>query len=328
MRQRWRVVLVDEFQDTDPVQWRVIESAFSGHSTLILIGDPKQAIYGFRGGDIHTYLKAARAADARYTLGTNWRSDEALVESLQTVMGGAALGHPDIVVHDVDVHHADIDWPGHHTTRRSGCGCQRPTVGCSGTTTFRSTCCASHITADLAADIGALLDSRATSTGGRAGPRHRGDRRKHDDARACRDALAPRVSRRSIPATDVFDSQAAKDWLCLLEAFDQPHRSGLVRAAACTMFFGETAETLPPRVMRSPTGWLDAAGVGRSRPRARGGRGVRGRAGARHGPPRLGQRGGERDMTDLAHITQLLQETAHRDHCGLPALRDWLRAVR
>ena len=44
--------------------------------------------------------------------------------------------------------------------------------------------------------------------------------------------------------SDVFTSEAAEDWLCLLEAFDQPHRPGMVRAAAATMFFGETAETL------------------------------------------------------------------------------------
>src|SRR5699024_4391261 len=47
MRRRWRVVLVDEFQDTDPVQWQILDRAFPGHSTLGLTGDPKQAIYGF-----------------------------------------------------------------------------------------------------------------------------------------------------------------------------------------------------------------------------------------------------------------------------------------
>ena len=62
MRRRWKVVLVDEFQDTDPVQWQVLDRAFSGHATLVLIGDPKQAIYAFRGGDIVTYLKAAETA--------------------------------------------------------------------------------------------------------------------------------------------------------------------------------------------------------------------------------------------------------------------------
>src|SRR6185437_86062 len=70
MHQRWPIVMVDEFQDTDPVQWQVIDRAFSGRSTLILIGDPKQAIYAFRGGDIVTYLRAARTAGDKRTLVT------------------------------------------------------------------------------------------------------------------------------------------------------------------------------------------------------------------------------------------------------------------
>ncbi|EUA52204.1 uvrD/REP helicase N-terminal domain protein [Mycobacterium xenopi 4042] len=114
-------MLVDEFQDTDLIQWQVLERAFSGYATLILIGDPKQAIYGFRGGDIHTYLKAARTADARYTLGVNWRSDKPLVDSLQTVLQGAALGHSEIVVHDIDAHHDGHRLAGPRTTRRFGC---------------------------------------------------------------------------------------------------------------------------------------------------------------------------------------------------------------
>ena len=80
MRRRWRFVLVDEFQDTDPVQWQVIDRAFSGHADIVLIGDPKQAIYAFRGGDVVTYLTAARTATTQATLGTNWRSDQALVD--------------------------------------------------------------------------------------------------------------------------------------------------------------------------------------------------------------------------------------------------------
>ena len=68
---------------------------------------------------------------------------------------------------------------------------------------------------------------------------------RHKDAGACFRALCDA----GVPAvytgdTDVFASDAADDWLCLLEAFDQPHRPGMVRAAAATMFFGETAESL------------------------------------------------------------------------------------
>ena len=63
LRERYRVVLVDEFQDTDPVQWEILRRAFHGHSTLILIGDPKQAIYAFRGADVYSYLDAVGQAD-------------------------------------------------------------------------------------------------------------------------------------------------------------------------------------------------------------------------------------------------------------------------
>ena len=105
MRQRWKIVLVDEFQDTDPVQWRVLDRAFSGFATMVLIGDPKQAIYAFRGGDVFTYLQAADTATRRQTLGVNWRSDASLLAAFQTVLEGAALGDDRIVVHDVTAHH-------------------------------------------------------------------------------------------------------------------------------------------------------------------------------------------------------------------------------
>ena len=59
LRDRYRVVLVDEFQDTDPVQWRIMQTAFGdGETTLVLIGDPKQAIYAFRGADVYAYIEA------------------------------------------------------------------------------------------------------------------------------------------------------------------------------------------------------------------------------------------------------------------------------
>ena len=103
MRGRWRIVLVDEFQDTDPVQWEILRRAFHGHATLILIGDPKQAIYAFRGADVFSYLDAVEDAGAVATLGTNWRSDAALVEGLDALLRGAALGDERIV--DVHIGH-------------------------------------------------------------------------------------------------------------------------------------------------------------------------------------------------------------------------------
>lgn len=105
LREAYRVVVVDEFQDTDPRQWEVLRTAFHGHSDLYLIGDPKQAIYGFRGGDVQTYLAAARQADRRLTLRTNWRSDESVVGGIASVLGGTALGDPDISVGPVTARH-------------------------------------------------------------------------------------------------------------------------------------------------------------------------------------------------------------------------------
>ncbi len=87
LRQRYRVVMVDEFQDTDPVQWDILRAAFAGHRTLILIGDPKQAIYAFRGADVYSYLDAVGQADRVQTLSTNWRSDAALLDGLDRADG-------------------------------------------------------------------------------------------------------------------------------------------------------------------------------------------------------------------------------------------------
>jgi exodeoxyribonuclease V beta subunit len=82
--ERYPAILVDEFQDTDPVQYRIfrrIRAADAG--LLVLIGDPKQAIYRFRGADVYSYLEAARdAGDNRWTLGVNHRSDPALVAAI------------------------------------------------------------------------------------------------------------------------------------------------------------------------------------------------------------------------------------------------------
>ena len=247
MHRRWPIVMVDEFQDTDPVQWQVIDRAFSGRCTVILIGDPKQAIYAFRGGDIVTYLHAADSAGDQKTLTTNWRSDSALLDRLQVVLRGAQLGDPAIVVDDVEAYHQGHRLAGapHHDPFRLRVG-QRPTLGRSGLENLPIDELREHIGADVAADIGALLASDATFDGERLRARDIAVIvEKHKDAGACFRALCDA----GIPAvytgdSDVFTSDAAEDWLCLLEAFDQPHRPGMVRAAAATMFIGETAETL------------------------------------------------------------------------------------
>jgi len=79
IRKKYHAALIDEFQDTDPVQYEIFRTVFSDGHILFLIGDPKQAIYSFRGADIFTYMAACRDATHRYTLGTNWRSEADLI---------------------------------------------------------------------------------------------------------------------------------------------------------------------------------------------------------------------------------------------------------
>ena len=83
---KFRAALIDEFQDTDPIQYAIFKKVFgSKQSTLFLIGDPKQAIYSFRGADIFTYMDAARDVESRFTLGENWRSEPDLIAAINTI---------------------------------------------------------------------------------------------------------------------------------------------------------------------------------------------------------------------------------------------------
>lgn len=101
---QYPAALIDEFQDTDPLQWRIFQRIYADRTpvSLLLIGDPKQAIYGFRGADIHTYLQARDAAQSpSWTLSTNYRSTKPLVAAVNRIFqhadqwpfGAFAFGH-------------------------------------------------------------------------------------------------------------------------------------------------------------------------------------------------------------------------------------------
>jgi exodeoxyribonuclease V beta subunit len=83
---KFKAALIDEFQDTDPIQYAIFMKVFgSEKSTLFLIGDPKQAIYSFRGADIFAYMDAAGDVKSRFTLGENWRSEPDLIAAINTI---------------------------------------------------------------------------------------------------------------------------------------------------------------------------------------------------------------------------------------------------
>lgn len=85
---RFKAALIDEFQDTDALQWNIFRALFGDPDHwLYLIGDPKQAIYGFRGANVHVYLEAKKAAaDRCFTMQTNFRSDARIVGALNAMM--------------------------------------------------------------------------------------------------------------------------------------------------------------------------------------------------------------------------------------------------
>ncbi|WP_269625134.1 UvrD-helicase domain-containing protein [Prochlorococcus marinus] len=84
LKLRYKAALIDEFQDTDPVQLRLLNEAFGNRSThlLLMIGDPKQAIYSFRGGSLNTYMKAREACDQIHIMNSNYRSTKPLILTL------------------------------------------------------------------------------------------------------------------------------------------------------------------------------------------------------------------------------------------------------
>jgi len=87
LSQKYQVAMIDEFQDTDPVQYDIFQQIYGDSeknqsNTVFFVGDPKQAIYSFRGADIYTYQKASKNTQHQYTLDTNWRSHPKLIDAL------------------------------------------------------------------------------------------------------------------------------------------------------------------------------------------------------------------------------------------------------
>ena len=243
LRVRYRVVLVDEFQDTDPVQWEIMRTAFgTGDVTLVLIGDPKQAIYAFRGADVYAYIEAARTAGAQRTLRTNWRSDQGLLTAYDALFGNARLGHEGIVYRQVAAA------PENRAVRLTGAPDPAPLRvrvvprAVSGTTPrgfARVESARVHVAADVAADIVELLESEARIVPGQIAVLVRTNK----NAARVRDALeAVDVPAVINGAGSVFGTEPAREWLRLLEAIERPAYPPRAHSAALTTFLGWTAE--------------------------------------------------------------------------------------
>jgi exodeoxyribonuclease V beta subunit len=329
VRARYRIVMVDEFQDTDPVQWQILRTAFHGHRTLVLIGDPKQAIYAFRGADVVTYLSAANEATTKATLARSWRSDEPLLRGLDHLFGQAALGDPGIVVRPVEARHRDRRLDGgapvrlRHVTREA--------FGLKGTKTPAVGALRDLIARDVAEDVVRQLQQTKLLDDEAWRPLQPGDiavlAYKNADAARVRDALVAA----GVPAvvsglSSVFGTPAARHWLTLLAALEQPGHGGRAAALALTPFLGWDAarlasaddaerDALSDRI-RAWAGLLAERGVA-ALTEAVSADGLAERL--------LRTASGERVLTDLRHIGQALHVAAVAERLGPAALTEWLR---
>lgn len=333
VRTRFGVVLIDEFQDTDPKQWEILRKAFHGYSRLVLVGDPKQAIYAFRGAEVLSYLDAVSSSDAHCELTTNWRSDADLVTACEYVYGGAALGDPRIVANRVEAAQPKTRLTGLAPLRlrhlpRAGAGPLNDWGFPKNLDGLRA-----RVARDVAADIVKILGNDGVTIDLGAGaervePGHIAVLlRKHKQVALVHDALvAAGVPCVLAGGTSVFSTSAATEWLWVLYALEQPHRADRVRLAALTPLLGRTPSEVDERgddlvaeigsLLRELSAVYLRSGFAAVFERI----GAYGALEARL----LDEPSGERRLTDLRHVAQLLEQAAAGQVLGLAALTRWL----
>ena len=312
-------MLIDEFQDTDRVQWDLFRHVFVGGPdapAVVLVGDPKQSIYRFRGAELEAYLDAVAHADSVETLQRNWRSDAPVLRGLENLLAGATFGSEDVRFHAVDSAPGREEWrlgtegvvvaaPVEvRIVPRQGDALDAPTARRA-------------IIADMVRTIAGLLDGGARITdpdGASTDVRPRDIAvltRSNAEASATVAALAAAgIAAASSGATSVTETPAWDQWRRLLVALERPGSSSAVRTAAVGWFGGLTFADLDA---------LDDAGVADLHERFRSWaslvatRGIPALLAAARaaGLQRrlLACHGGERNLTDVEHIAELLQSS-------------------
>ncbi len=343
LRQRFQAALIDEFQDTDPAQYAVFSALFHHpEHFLCLVGDPKQAIYSFRGADLHAYIRARTDMAGLYGLGTNHRSDEGVVEAVNTLFAAhprpfqlaelafhkVAPKHPDRLILDghpasgLHIWHMERT-PGDALTRNG----QHPADPAK----------AMAVRA-VAAEISSLLEAAekgaaSISENGSLRPLEPGDMAvlvfSRTQAQLMYDALAtlriPCVLQR---IENIFDSREARETLRILEAVRNPSNERLLRAALATDILGWDASRIhaldtdeEARVERLDRcaawreAWIGQGVMAMFRGLMRES-GVQARL--------LGKPRGERRMTNLLHLVELLHDQEHSRGLAPEDLSAWL----
>lgn len=345
VRQRYQAALIDEFQDTDPVQYRIFRAIYGGSDApLYLIGDPKQAIYGFRGADIFAYLDAAQSVRARHkhTMDTNWRSDPALLAALQVLFSVPRpffLEAIDFIPVRPRPGAEPVLWRGEDPLPAFELRVQtRKAAGVEPTKGIPAEWSDAEIPQIVARDIArALSDGTRVKSGSGTRPLRAGDIavlvRKNAQAQQVQAALR----RRGIPSVvygdaSVLATAECRELLRVLAAVAEPTHNGLLRAAITTELIGVTATELFA-MQEDDQGWNRWIEVFRRWHRLWVERGfiqmfrallVDTDASRRL----LALRDGERRMTNLLHLAELLHRAAVTEHLGPAGLLRWLGEAR
>lgn len=327
LRQRYRVGLIDEFQDTDARQYGIFRALFAGRP-LFLVGDPKQAIYGFRGGDLRAYLRARNDAAACFTLGTSYRSGPELVTAVQRVFAG-----PRPFAND------DLDLPAvtaaarNHDRRVHGDG--GPALQfCVVADNLTAEPLRERIAQDVAAEIATLLHGPARLDDRALLPKDlavltRTNREAVLVQAALREAgIAAAIGK----AGDVFDTDEIAELDLFLKALLQPRDLRLARAAMATRWWGLDAAAIAAQerdeaALERELGRLDHFrqtwlhhGLVVMVETALAELGTR--------PRLLAQPGGERRLTNFRQLVELLHAAEHQGRLSPEGLYEWLQRER
>ncbi|WP_260289195.1 UvrD-helicase domain-containing protein [Propionibacterium freudenreichii] len=324
---RYDLVMVDEFQDTSPAQWQILEHAFHGRTRLVVIGDPRQAIYGFRGADLYAYLAATRRADDYFTLNRNYRSDAGVVQGITALFGQANLGTEAARVALGDMHAQHVE------PRLAGASPKQAAVQIRAVepqSMLTAPAGRKAIMADLVAEFDRLLNRAEVNDG-----EHWRHLRPSDIAvlvrrRATGQEIQRALIAAGIPAVftggeGVFASSAAQAWLVLLSALADPRPSVLLHLAS-TPLIGWSPRELADADEDQRTELVTGVRALQATMHDHGVAAVYEELSARYRlPPRLlAQPDGERMLTDLRHLAERLNSAERRHHLDLPALTAWL----
>jgi len=334
---RHPVALIDEFQDTDAQQFAIFDAIYAEHGDLILIGDPKQAIYAFRGGDVHTYLRASKRIANKQTLAHNFRSSPAYLRALnalyanagerafaqagidyQLLLPGDKAADDDLLIDGAPAMPLTFWRDEDGTLHRGSKGKAAPQLAAA---------CASAVF-DLLAPDRALLREKP---GGPHRPLMPSDIAvlvaRHDEAMEIQHALSARgIASASVTRRSVFAGKEAAELYALLNAladFDEAR----LRGALTARLFGATAADFA-RYAAAPPRWsaqLDAFAEWRRVWSVRGVAAMLALVFEKHAAMLLREPQGERRMTNWLQLAELAQVAA-ADCIGLRGLVDWLAA--